>query len=243
MGSRSGCRPITKLTGPPPEAFSRTAKLGANMHLKRKARSTRYSTRGCKDETGGHAFKLLPDDPLELQVCGLPRHCSRPCLTSRTRSASILTASGRSGSVEASSGTGEIDDASPDPDIGNPNGTARHRINDVAVVPAFDWFDLALGYDLTRNVQSSVGVNNLLDQEPPLSRGLAYNPAVNTYAIYDPLGRYLRASLRFNYQALIPAAKRKGGFHPGSPLFSSMTIRVSRSPGTRSRHRRAAELR
>ena len=45
----------------------------------------------------------------------------------------------------------------------------------------------------------TVGINNILDKEPPLWPELADEFDVNTYATYEPLGRYIFTSMRFDF--------------------------------------------
>ncbi|HUF17502.1 MAG TPA: TonB-dependent receptor [Thermoanaerobaculia bacterium] len=96
-------------------------------------------------------------------------------------------------------GTVDIDDASSNPDIGDPTAMNVHTINDSARIDAYDWFDLSGTYNITDNVQFSIGVSNLTDKAPPLLPGFADEFAVNLYATYDPLGRYIHSALRFNF--------------------------------------------
>lgn len=67
-------------------------------------------------------------------------------------------------------------------------------------ISAFSWFDLSASVDVSDNFTFGLGVNNLLDKDPPIIGG-AYNPGNgNTYAgQYDPVGRqfFLRGSMKF----------------------------------------------
>lgn len=96
-------------------------------------------------------------------------------------------------------GSAEIDDASSDLDIGNPSAMQKHIINESARIDAVDWLDLAATYDVTSNIQFTLGANNILDEEPPFLPGYLDDFNVNLFATYDPLGRYIHTSLRFNY--------------------------------------------
>ncbi len=45
-----------------------------------------------------------------------------------------------------------------------------------------------------------VGVNNILDKEPPLAPGQQNNDyGAGFYGTYDSLGRYLHASMQFTF--------------------------------------------
>ncbi len=96
-------------------------------------------------------------------------------------------------------GEAEIDDASPDPDLANEGNMETWEINDVAKTNAYHYFDLVATYNFTDGIQWTLGINNLLDKEAPLWPDLADDTGINTYATYDPLGRYIHTSLRFNF--------------------------------------------
>ena len=93
----------------------------------------------------------------------------------------------------------EIDDASPSPDLGDPDEMDRWRINGVDTIRAYNWFDLAASYTFRNGVKLTLGVNNILDEEPPLLPDLSGNPHINLYASYDPLGRYIFSSVQFSF--------------------------------------------
>jgi outer membrane receptor protein involved in Fe transport len=74
-------------------------------------------------------------------------------------------------------------------------------------IPSFSYIDLAASYLATKGVTVRVGVNNLLDKDPPVLA--ATNPAYsllppffngNTYPqVYDTLGRYLYANVTVDF--------------------------------------------
>ncbi|HYX47846.1 MAG TPA: TonB-dependent receptor, partial [Sphingomicrobium sp.] len=69
-----------------------------------------------------------------------------------------------------------------------------------AKVPAQNYFDVTAAFELKKGVQFRLGVNNLLDRQPPLiiSNTAAGDGPINanTYPEwYDPLGRFVFASL------------------------------------------------
>jgi outer membrane receptor protein involved in Fe transport len=82
---------------------------------------------------------------------------------------------------------GEVDE------IGNP-GTP----NDIK---AMDYFDLSATWDVTEWGQLRVGINNLLDEEPPLvQNGATARENGNTYpGIYDALGQYMFAGFTVQF--------------------------------------------
>jgi outer membrane receptor protein involved in Fe transport len=65
-------------------------------------------------------------------------------------------------------------------------------------VPAYDYFDMDVGFDLGKHVSLRLGVDNILDKQPPLV-GFSLNPLLvngNMLApMYDTYGRYLFVSL------------------------------------------------
>jgi outer membrane receptor protein involved in Fe transport len=94
------------------------------------------------------------------------------------------------------------DYASDDPDLGDPGsvpdviaaGWGAYKINN------YNLFDLSGTYNLNDNVQFTLGVNNILDKTPPLSPGYTNNDyGMGWYGTYDPWGRLIHASMRFNY--------------------------------------------
>jgi outer membrane receptor protein involved in Fe transport len=91
--------------------------------------------------------------------------------------------------------------ASPDPDLGDPDELERARINGTEAVRAYDWFDFAASYTWRNGIQLTLGVNNILDQEPPFMPGLqdVSGTWFNLYGNYDPLGRHIFASVQFNF--------------------------------------------
>jgi outer membrane receptor protein involved in Fe transport len=65
-------------------------------------------------------------------------------------------------------------------------------------VPAYNYFDLDVGCDLGKHLSLRLGVDNLLDKQPPIV-GFNLNPLLvngNMLAsMYDTYGRYLFVSL------------------------------------------------
>ncbi|MDP8994860.1 MAG: TonB-dependent receptor, partial [Pseudomonadota bacterium] len=65
-------------------------------------------------------------------------------------------------------------------------------------IPAHDYFDLAFSFDVSDALTLNLGVNNLLDKQPPIM-GANRSQAATWPETYDPLGRdfFISASLRF----------------------------------------------
>ncbi|MCX6544837.1 MAG: TonB-dependent receptor [Acidobacteria bacterium] len=92
------------------------------------------------------------------------------------------------------------DDGSPNPAIGDPGNVALLKANDIYTISARHYFDLGINYKLLKNYQIVVGVNNILDKEPPLAPGMSPNDyGAGFYNTYDSLGRYWHVSLQFNF--------------------------------------------
>ena len=75
----------------------------------------------------------------------------------------------------------------------------RFRASGSDKVRAYDWFDLAASYTFSSGIQLALGINNILDEEPPLMPDLNGYFEVNLYGNYDPLGRYIFTRLQFNF--------------------------------------------
>lgn len=93
-----------------------------------------------------------------------------------------------------------IDDASDNPDLGNPSLIEAWKANGSYENPSYNWLDLAATYKFRDKVRLTVGCNNLLDKEPPLGSGVSpndYGPGM--YGTYDYLGRALYANMQFEF--------------------------------------------
>ncbi len=97
-------------------------------------------------------------------------------------------------------GAVENDDQSSNPAIGNANNVALLEKNDIATIGAQNYFDLAATYNVMKGVQFTLGVNNIVDEEPPLAPGMQDNDyGTGFYGTYDPYGRYVHASVGFEF--------------------------------------------
>ncbi len=65
---------------------------------------------------------------------------------------------------------------------------------------AYNYFDLAGSYNLTDGIQLTLGINNILDKEPPLGAGFSDNDyGAGFYGFYDPYGRFIHTSIVFTF--------------------------------------------
>ena len=64
---------------------------------------------------------------------------------------------------------------------------------------AYNFFDLAASYTLRNGLKFTLGINNILDEEPPLGADMADDPNLNMYGTYDCCGRYIFGSFQFNF--------------------------------------------
>jgi outer membrane receptor protein involved in Fe transport len=89
------------------------------------------------------------------------------------------------------------DDGSPNPDLANPADQEFWAINGIDTIDPFNYFDLAASYTLRNGLKFTVGVNNILDEEPPLAPDHADD--LNIYTVWDGYGRYIFGSVQFNF--------------------------------------------
>lgn len=62
------------------------------------------------------------------------------------------------------------------------------------------YLDLAFNYKLMDGIQFTLGINNLLDKDPPLGAGLEnYDYGPGFWGAYDVYGRYLFSSIQFDF--------------------------------------------
>jgi outer membrane receptor protein involved in Fe transport len=98
-------------------------------------------------------------------------------------------------------GSADMDPDSPYPDLTNEEWLDYAELNLIDEVRAYNWFDLSASYTMRNGLRFTVGVNNILDEEPPLLPGYADSVGTwfNLYGTYDPLGRYVFGSVQFNF--------------------------------------------
>jgi len=87
---------------------------------------------------------------------------------------------------------------STDTDLGTSNaGTLNSWIaNDAHRIPSSSWFDLAISHRINDGLTATLGINNLLDKDPPLAPSLSDTGFSGSY---DALGRYIFMGLRANF--------------------------------------------
>jgi outer membrane receptor protein involved in Fe transport len=70
-------------------------------------------------------------------------------------------------------------------------------------IPAYDYFDLNLGVDVTKELSLSLLVENLFDKQPPQLgsgvAGTAFNNGNTMPTTYDPIGRSFTVSARVKF--------------------------------------------
>ena len=69
-----------------------------------------------------------------------------------------------------------------------------------AEFPSFSYFDLAGTWNATEDIQVRLGINNILDKDPPLGTvEVVGGGAANTYSMYDAMGRqvFMSVSAKF----------------------------------------------
>jgi len=96
---------------------------------------------------------------------------------------------------------GEVtnDDFSSDTDLTNPGNWDLWEVNGIDKIDAYNYFDLAASYTLRNGLKFTLGINNILDEEPPLAPEHADDNGINMYGVYDPVGRYVFGSVQFNF--------------------------------------------
>jgi outer membrane receptor protein involved in Fe transport len=81
---------------------------------------------------------------------------------------------------------------------GTAGTTDRILVNNGNTLDAISYFDLTGQFDVRDNASLTLGVNNILDEEPPLvGAGLADN--ANSLTGYDQAGRYLFGRISLQY--------------------------------------------
>jgi outer membrane receptor protein involved in Fe transport len=92
------------------------------------------------------------------------------------------------------------EELSDETDLAVPARTQLWTVNGSHEIPAFNFFDFAATYKFKDGVNFTLGVNNLLDKEPPLGAGLSdVDFGAGFYNFYDSLGRTVYANFQFQF--------------------------------------------
>ncbi len=92
------------------------------------------------------------------------------------------------------------DDASPNPDLGNPSTIEALAASGSYEFHAYSYLDLSATYNFAKGIQLTAGINNIFDIEPPLGAGVTGVDIATGYGgTYDPWGRFIFTSMRFTY--------------------------------------------
>ena len=81
---------------------------------------------------------------------------------------------------------------------GSPGATDQIVINNGNQIDAINYFDVSGRFDVSANTRLTLGVNNILDEEPPIVGGSLSDNA-NSLTGYDQVGRYLFANITLTY--------------------------------------------
>lgn len=81
---------------------------------------------------------------------------------------------------------------------GNPGTTDQILVRNDNQLDAINYFDVSGRFEIRENAQLTLGVNNLLDEEPPLVGG-SLSTNANSLTGYDQAGRYLFANISLRY--------------------------------------------
>jgi iron complex outermembrane receptor protein len=88
-------------------------------------------------------------------------------------------------------------------DVNSPNLLLAGTNGPPATIPNYMYFDMTASYTVNKNVSVRLGVNNVLDKDPPLVSVRYFSSAFvngNTYpGVYDALGRYLFANITMQF--------------------------------------------
>ncbi len=91
-----------------------------------------------------------------------------------------------------------LDQNSPDPTLNLASFGVYDSFN--REIPGYSYLDLAVAWNVWKEVQIRGGINNLLDKDPPVvTSEISAGGAANTYETYDLLGRqvYLAVTAKF----------------------------------------------
>lgn len=85
--------------------------------------------------------------------------------------------------------------------LADPESIPAYRAVGSYRLDAKHYFDVAANYNFSEATRFTVGVNNIDDKEPPLGAGIDdFDFGPGYFGTYDPYGRYVHASLVFNFK-------------------------------------------
>jgi outer membrane receptor protein involved in Fe transport len=94
----------------------------------------------------------------------------------------------------------KAEEASDEPALAAPEQIELLKLNEAYEYSGWNWFDLAVGFQLAKGIQFNFGINNILDKQPPRGAGSeADDYAKGFYGSYDPYGRYIHSSIQFSF--------------------------------------------
>jgi len=97
-------------------------------------------------------------------------------------------------------GSVKVDESSNQDALYNPDNIPLWKATGGYEQGNFNYFDLGASWNITKQIQIALGVNNIFDKEPPLAVGFQtadYGPGF--YGFYDPYGRVIHSSLTVNF--------------------------------------------
>jgi iron complex outermembrane recepter protein len=97
-------------------------------------------------------------------------------------------------------GAVKVDVSSDQSALYDAGATADFAAAGSAQIPAYNYIDLAVSWNITKGIQWTFGVNNIADKEPPLGAGFSpndYGPGF--HGTYDPYGRFVHSAINFTF--------------------------------------------
>jgi iron complex outermembrane receptor protein len=97
-------------------------------------------------------------------------------------------------------GSVKVDESSNQEALYNPDNIPDWKATGGYENGNFNYFDLGASWNITKDIQVALGINNILDKEPPLGVGFQTNDyGPGFYGFYDPYGRVIHSSINFNF--------------------------------------------
>ncbi len=93
-----------------------------------------------------------------------------------------------------------VDAGSGQKDLADPALVPKLKASGSFHIAATNYLDLAANYKISNKIEVSLGVNNILDKEPPLGAGMSPNDfGPGFFGFYDPYGRFIHSSIDFTF--------------------------------------------